>query len=61
VDRTYTQEQLAEHLQLPVDTIRYWRTCGKGPKWFPAGKHVRYREADVIRWEEEQVKLAQAG
>jgi predicted site-specific integrase-resolvase len=54
MDRVYTPEQLAEHLQVPVDTLEWWRRKGKGPNWFLAGRHPRYREAAITAWEQEQ-------
>jgi DNA-binding transcriptional MerR regulator len=60
VDAVWTEEELAEHLKVPAPTVKYWRSRGTGPKWFRAGKYVRYREADVTRWEKEQVEQAAA-
>jgi predicted site-specific integrase-resolvase len=58
MDRIYTPEQLADHLQVSADTLEYWRRTGKGPDWFPAGRHPRYRESAILAWEKEQEQEA---
>ncbi|HEY9564822.1 MAG TPA: helix-turn-helix domain-containing protein [Nocardioides sp.] len=45
-----TIEALAEYLDVPVTTIRDWRTDGKGPCAIRVGGRVRFAESDVIRW-----------
>jgi hypothetical protein len=61
VDAVWTEEELAEHLRMPAATVKYWRSRGKGPRWFRAGKHVRYRESAVRAWEASQEDEASAG
>jgi DNA-binding transcriptional MerR regulator len=51
VDAVWTEEELAEHLKVPAATVKYWRSRGAGPKWFRAGKYVRYRESAIREWE----------
>lgn len=55
--RHLTPEDLAERLggDFSLETLKRWRRTGKGPKYLRAGKHVRYRETDVIAWEESQL------
>jgi excisionase family DNA binding protein len=43
-------EQVAEHLQIPMQTLAQWRTEGAGPRYLRVGRHVRYRWADVDQW-----------
>lgn len=43
-------EQLAELLGAPVNTVRYWRTIGYGPKSARMGRRVVYRRGDVLAW-----------
>ena len=31
-------------------SLRLWRTQGRGPKFFRAGKLIRYRRADLETW-----------
>jgi excisionase family DNA binding protein len=45
-----TVAQVAEILQVPPDTIYYWRTVGEGPRGHRYGKHLRFHEADVQAW-----------
>ena len=43
-------EALAEYLDVPVTTIRDWRTDGKGPCAIRVGGRVRFAVSDVQRW-----------
>jgi len=52
-----TIEQLCERLQIPITTARWWRTQRIGPPGVKIGRFIRYRVADVERWE---ASLAQA-
>lgn len=51
-------EQLAEKLQAPVNTVRYWRTIGYGPKSARIGRRVLYRSLDVEAWINAQFETA---
>jgi len=53
-----TTAEVAEALRAPVETVRYWRHVGKGPKSFKAGRRVLYREDDVLAWIESQMDAA---
>ena len=44
---------LASYLNLPVQTIYYWRTHGHGPPARKLGKHLRWHPADVDAWLEQ--------
>ncbi len=46
-------QQLAELLGVPKSTIDFWRASGTGPTFSRLGKHVRYRESDVLAWADE--------
>lgn len=46
----WTIEQLAAFLQVPVNTVRKWRTSGYGPRGMQVGRYVRYQRSDVMRW-----------
>lgn len=50
-----TPRQLAEREGVPVQTVYIWNTNGTGPRRMKIGRHVRYRLADVIEWEEAQL------
>ena len=50
-----TEAELAEYLDVPVDTVRYWRRQGTGP--VPVrlpNRRVRYRHEVVDKWVESQ-------
>jgi excisionase family DNA binding protein len=49
--RHLSKEELSERLGVPVETLKRWRRTGHGPAFIRAGKHVRYRVADVEAWE----------
>jgi excisionase family DNA binding protein len=45
-----TIEELADQLQVPVNTIYGWRSRGEGPPGFKVGRYVRYEPEDVDKW-----------
>jgi excisionase family DNA binding protein len=45
-----TTVEVADALRAPVETVRYWRHVGKGPKSFKLGRRVLYDVADVEAW-----------
>lgn len=49
-EKPLTIEQAAERLNSPIDTLRYWRAIGRGPKSFRMGKRVFYMPADLDAW-----------
>ncbi len=53
-DVFFSPAELANYLDLPVNTIYRWNHAGGGPKRLKVGKHVRYRLSDVNRWLEAQ-------
>jgi len=55
-DETFmTTDEVAERVNVPVSTLRYWRFMGQGPKSFTLGQRaVRYRASDVDAWLESQ-------
>lgn len=48
--RHLTSEELAETCRTSVETVRYWRHIGKGPKSFKVGRRVLYALDDVEAW-----------
>ena len=54
LEQLLTTEQVAELLQVPVDTVRWWRKRGRGPVHLRIGKYARYRRADVEAWIDQQ-------
>jgi excisionase family DNA binding protein len=51
-DKHLSVEDLAERYSVPVDTIYQWNHSGYGPVYMKIGRYVRYRIADVEKWEE---------
>ena len=45
--RYLTTAEVAEMLRTPIETCRYWRHVGKGPKSFKVGRRVLYAVEDV--------------
>ena len=46
-----TVDELAARLRIPKATLYQWRSRGEGPRAVRIGRHLRYRLADVERWE----------
>ena len=49
-----TERELAEKLQVHVGTIRHWRYSLQGPPVRKVGRSIRYAEAEVEKWLNEQ-------
>jgi len=45
-----TPRQLAKRLQVDERTVRRWRIEGGGPPFLKLGGSIRYRNADVEAW-----------
>ena len=55
-----SEDQVAARYQVAAPTVRGWRRKRTGPRYFYAGRRVRYRLADLLAWEEaEAMKTAQ--
>lgn len=50
VVRLLTIEEVAEYLQVPVQTLYHWRYKRTGPRGVRVGRFVRYHRADVEAW-----------
>lgn len=48
-ERYLTTEEVAAELRVPAETLRYWRSHGRGPKSFklPGARRVLYARDDV--------------
>ena len=42
--------EVAELVRAPIETVRYWRHVGNGPKSFKVGRRVLYAIDDVEAW-----------
>lgn len=47
---------LAERYGVAEITVRKWNQHGTGPRRMVLGRHVRYRLADVLAWEESRMR-----
>ena len=45
-----SERQLADLLQIPMATLRFWRWAGRGPRFRRLGRSVRYRAEDLEAW-----------
>jgi len=48
------EQQVAEILGLSTKSLQAWRLYGKGPRFRKIGRAVRYPEADLWAWVEQQ-------
>jgi excisionase family DNA binding protein len=53
-----TLEQFAEYVNTPVNTVRFWRQNGYGPKAAKIGRRVMIRRADAEAWVQAQFDAA---
>ena len=53
-----TNEQAAALLDLKPSTLPVWRCHGKGPRFIKYNHAVRYAEADVLEWLEQQKRTS---
>lgn len=50
MNQLMTIEQLADVLQVPVDTVYAWRSKQHGPPAFKVGKYLRWKPEVVEAW-----------
>lgn len=60
MDRLLTPDELAERYGVSLLTLQDWRYKGTGPRYFKAGKRIKYPESGVIEWEQAQTEKASA-
>jgi hypothetical protein len=53
-ERTFTTDEVAALLNVPLDTIHQWHQEGTGPPGYQMHKESHYRPSDVVRWLAEQ-------
>ena len=49
-------QEVAQRWSVSVRTLERWRAAGSGPAWLRLGSGVRYRLADVLAFEEAQLR-----
>jgi len=50
--RALDEHAAAELLGVNRGTLSNWRGAGRGPRWFRAGRAIRYRVSDLVAWTE---------
>lgn len=53
-DELLTLEEVADILQTPVNTVRWWRQIGTGPDFFKIGRRLFTTVGEVRRFIREQ-------
>ena len=56
-----TLVETAAILRVPVNTLRWWRQCGEGPRFFKIGRHLLTTIGDLRAWISEQKKGSGTG
>ncbi|MEJ7831662.1 MAG: helix-turn-helix domain-containing protein [Nocardioides sp.] len=49
-----TLSEVADILRVPVNTLRWWRQQGAGPRYFKIGRRLVTTVGDLTTWVEEQ-------
>jgi predicted DNA-binding transcriptional regulator AlpA len=50
-DKLLRTEDLAQRWGLSPDTLKNWRSAGRGPNFIKLGSACRYRLADIVEFE----------
>ena len=51
----FDPKHAARYVGVTQATLRFWRSRGEGPRYFRAGKLIRYRRVDLDSWIEERL------
>jgi excisionase family DNA binding protein len=49
-------KEAAAYIGISPATLRLWRTQGRGPHYFKAGRLIRYRVVDLDAWIAKQLR-----
>jgi excisionase family DNA binding protein len=49
-ENALNERQAAKYLGVSPGTLRLWRAENRSPRFFRAGKLIRYRRADLDSW-----------
>ncbi len=52
-----TTDEVADLVRTPVETVRYWRHIGKGPRSFKVGRRVLYDADQLQAWIDAQAQV----
>lgn len=59
MEQLYSIREVSDRLGgIPLGTLYNWRSRGIGPRAIKVGRHLRFREADVAEWLQEQTDEA---
>lgn len=56
-----TTAEVGSMSRTPVETLRYWRWRGEGPRSFKVGRRVMYDRGEVERWLDECQRSSTSG
>lgn len=51
-----TMQEAADYLRIPLQTLKNWRSQGRGPQALKMGSLVRYRFCDIDDWAAAQLE-----
>jgi excisionase family DNA binding protein len=54
-ENALNERQAAKYLGISPGTLRLWRAEGSSPRYFRAGKLVRFRVSDLNEWIEQRL------
>jgi excisionase family DNA binding protein len=49
-ENALNERQASKYLGVSAGTMRLWRSEGRAPRFFRAGKLIRFRKADLDSW-----------
>ena len=49
------ESDASAYLEVAAQTLRNWRSIGRGPRFVKQGRRVMYRLADLDRWVEQHL------
>ena len=59
-ENALNERQAARYLGVSAGTLRLWRSENRSPRYFRAGKLIRFRRADLDAWIEARLSTPQA-
>ena len=51
-------DEVSQRTGVPVQTLKYWRAHGRGPRWYKLGRRVVYDLDAVDAWVDESRRAA---
>lgn len=50
MEQLLSETEVAERLQVPLTTLKYWRAVRSGPAAIKVGRYWRYRPSTINGW-----------